>query len=71
MSEELQSHYHRYYLFDIKHYYNKVKSCMIKDATFKCMVCGKTYHERYEYKPPPDPKSRKLEKQKKKYGNRC
>lgn len=67
----LRSHYHQYYLYDIKNYYDKDKHCMIKAATFRCMICGKEYHERYEYKPPPK-QNRKLnilERNKKKYGN--
>ena len=53
MSEGLKPHYHQYYLYDIKRYYDRYKKCMIKHATFRCMICGKEYHERYEYKPPP------------------
>ncbi len=53
MTEGLRPHYHQYYLCDIKRYYNHHKGCMVKDTTFRCMICGKEFHERYEYEPPP------------------
>ena len=45
---------------------------MVKDVTYRCMICGKEYHERYEYKPPPrkEKSCKVLEKHKRKYGNR-
>lgn len=72
MAQGLRPHYHQYYLYNIKRYYDNSKHCMIKMVTFRCMICGKEYHERYEYKPPPITKktSKTLEKNKKKYGNR-
>ncbi len=51
MSEGLRPHYHQYYFYDIKRYFDKEKGCMVKSATYKCMICGKEYHEHYEYKP--------------------
>lgn len=70
MASGLRPHYHQYYLYNIKNYYDKVKHCMIKHVTFRCMICGKMYHERYEYKPPPKAESAVLERNRKKYGNR-
>lgn len=70
MSSGLRPHYHQFYLYDTKRYYNDKKHCMVNKATFRCMICGKTYHERYEYKPPPRHVKKVLERQKKKYGNR-
>lgn len=63
MAQGLRPHYHQYY--------DKEKRCMIKKVIFRCMICGKVYHERYEYKPPPrKQKSCKvLEKNKKRYSN--
>lgn len=71
MTQGLRPHYHQYYLYDIKRYYDKQKGCMVKNVTFRCMICGKEYHERYEYKPPPIRKENKvLQNNKKKYSNR-
>lgn len=71
MTKGLRPHYHQYYLYDIKRYYDKQKECMIKKVTFRCMICGKEYHERYEYKPPPIKKENKvLQNNKKKYSSR-
>lgn len=71
MSQGLRPHYHQYYIYDIKRYFNHQKGCIVKDATFRCMICGKEYHERYEYKPPPrrEKSCKVLEKNKKKYSN--
>ena len=48
LGEGLRPHYHQYYLHDIKRYYDNDKGCLIKHVTFRCMICGKEYHERYE-----------------------
>ena len=71
MGEGLRPHFHQYYLYDIKNYYDTNKGCMVKNVTFRCMICGSEYHERYEYKPPPgkEKSTKALEKQKKKYSN--
>lgn len=73
MSEGLRPHYHQYYIYGIKKYFNHQKGCMVKDATFRCMICGKEHHERYEYKPPPSKEKNKnkvLEKNKRKHNDR-
>lgn len=73
MSEGLKPHYHQYYLYDIKRYFDRYKNCMIKHVTFRCMICGKEYHERYEYKPPPRKEKNKdkvLCKNRRKHSNR-
>jgi len=72
MGEGLRKHYHQHYLYNIQTYYDDEKGCMVKKATFRCMICGHEFHERYEFKPPPrlDKANKKLEKHKKKYGNR-
>ena len=72
MSQGLRPHYHQYYLNDIKRYYDHTKHCMIKHVTFRCMICGKEYHERYEYKPPPkkEKSCKVLNDHKKKYSTR-
>lgn len=72
MAQGLRPHYHQYYIYGIKKYYDKEKGCMIKHATFRCMICGKEHHERYEYKPPPPKeknKSKVLERNKRKHSN--
>lgn len=72
MSQGLRPHYHQYYLNDIKRYYDHTKHCMIKHATFRFMICGKEYHERYEYRPPPqmhNKANKSLEKNKQKRSN--
>lgn len=61
------SHEHSYVLKNIKHYFNHDKGCMIKDVLFKCVLCGRKYHEKYEYRPPPKKhNSRVLQKNKRK-----
>ncbi len=72
MAQGLRPHYPQYYEHSVKTYYDQESSCMVKKVTFRCVICGKLYHERYEYKPPPKKyKSCKvLEKNKKKYSNR-
>lgn len=71
MAQGLRQHYHQYYDHGIKRYYDEEKGCMVKKLMFRCMICGKVYHERYEYKPPPRKhKSCKvLEKNERKYRN--
>lgn len=71
MSEGLRPHYHQWYIYDIRRYFDKQKGCMIKNATFRCMICGKECHERYEYKPPPRKYKlcKSLEKNKRKFSN--
>lgn len=66
MGEGLRPHHHVYYEVETKYYHDHEKGCAVRNTTFRCMICGKEYHERYEYHPPPG-KSSKLEKQKKKY----
>lgn len=72
MTEGLRPHHHQYYLYDIRRYYDRQKHCMVKNVTFRCMICGKEYHERYEYKPPPkkERSCKALERNKRKYSNR-
>ena len=65
MAEGLRPHYHQYYCYDDKKYYDHHRGCLVRKVTYRCMICSKEYHERYEYKPPP-----KKEKNKKKYSNR-
>lgn len=72
MSEGLRNHWCQLYLYDIKNHYNHNKGCMVKDVTYRCMICGKERHERYEYRPPPAKekcKNKVLEKNKKKFSN--
>lgn len=71
MAQGLRPHYHQYYDHGIKRYYDEEKGCMVKKIMFRCMICGKVYHERYEYKPPPrkSKSCKALEKNKKKYSN--
>ena len=53
MAEGLRKHYHQYYLYGLKKYYDERKHCLIKKATFRCMICGKEYYEVYEMNPDP------------------
>lgn len=71
MSEGLRPHWCQPYLYDVKHYYNKSKGCMVKDVTYRCMICRKERHERYEYRPPPRKykSCKSLERNKRKYSN--
>lgn len=71
MSEGLRPHRHEWHEHKIKRYYDEEKHCMVKDVMFRCMICGKIYHERYEYKPPPKKykSCKSLERNKKKYSN--
>ena len=71
MAQVLRPHHHEWNEHRVDNYYDDQKHCMVKDVSFRCMICGKIYHECYEYKPPPFGKSSKsLERNKKKYGNR-
>lgn len=66
MAEGLKPHYHQYYTLKVIRYYDKKKHYMSKVITFRCMICGKEYYERYEYKPPP--KRRKSRRKKNEKG---
>lgn len=72
MAQGLRHHRHEYYEHHTDHYYDDEKHCMIKDVQFRCMICGKIRHEKYEYRPPPSKgnSNKALNKNKKKYGNR-
>lgn len=72
MAKGLRPHHHEYYTHRIDNYYSDEKHCMIKDVTYRCMICGQLYHERYEYRPPPikGNSNKALNRNKKKYGNR-
>lgn len=59
MAEGLKPHHHQYYLLKRVKYYDKTRHCMVKLFIYKCMICGKEYYERYEYKPPPKRRKRK------------
>lgn len=70
MAQGLRSHHYEWYVHQINNYYDDQKHCMVKDAIYRCMICSKIYHERYEYKPPPFGKSNKvLDRNKKRYSN--
>lgn len=70
MSEGLKRHHHQYYEYHIKNYYDKYRHVMVKHITYRCMICGKTSHERYEeYQPPPKiRKNKALIRYRKKHG---
>lgn len=72
MGEGLRPHWCKTYLYDVKYYYDHKKGCMVKDAKFRCMICGRERHEYYEYRPPPVKekcRNKVLEKNKRKYSN--
>lgn len=70
MAQGLRPHHHEWYEHQINKYYDTKKHCMVKDVIYRCMICGKTFHEPYEYRPPPFGKSNKaLNRNKKKHGN--
>lgn len=60
MAQGLRPHYHQCYLYNMKVYYDKNKGCLIKKATFKCMMCDYMKHETYEYYYPPPKQKDKL-----------
>lgn len=70
MAQGLRPHHHEYYEHRVDKYYDNQKCCMVKNISYRCMICGKIYHERYEYKPPPvlSKVNKVLEKNKKKRG---
>ncbi len=71
MAYGLRPHHHEWYIHQIENYYDDNKHCMARDISHRYMICGKIYHERYEYKPPPYGKSNKvLNCNKQKYDNR-
>lgn len=69
MGEGLRPHFHQYYENEITRYYNKKRDINVKKVEYRCMICGKTYNEYYEYRPPPKYKQAKLNKAKMKSGN--
>lgn len=72
MGEGLRPHYHQRYVSKIENYPDYNKGCMVRKVTYRCMICGSEYHERYEYKPPPSKeksKNKVLELNKRKYSN--
>lgn len=72
MGEGLRPHHHIYYEVETRYYHDHEKGCAVRNTTFRCMICGKEYHERYEYHPPPDGVKhvKSLDKQKRKYNSR-
>lgn len=71
MAQGLKPHHHCCFVYDIKRHYNHKKHCVIKKVTYKCMMCDYMTHEIYEcYEPPPKSKTKALERNKRKYGNR-
>lgn len=51
MAEGLRPHYHQDYMLKVIKHYDKKRHCMIKLVIYKCMICGREYYERYEYRP--------------------
>ena len=61
MAEGLRPHYHQ----------DKIRHIIVKKIQYMCMICGRIRHEKYDcYVPPPKSKTKSLERNKKKYGNR-
>lgn len=57
MSEGLKPHRCQYYEYKVQRYQDKNLQCMIKKVIYRCMICGKTYADKYDYyKHPPKPK---------------
>lgn len=50
MAQGLRSHYHQYYTLKVIKYYDKKKHCVVKLTNYECMICGKEYFKRREYK---------------------
>jgi hypothetical protein len=49
MSEGLKPHRCQFYEYKVQHYKDKYTHCMVKKVIYRCMICGKTYADRYDY----------------------
>ena len=70
MSQGLRPHFHQYYEHRVDSYFDNQKGCMVKEISYRCMICGRIRHEKYDcYIPPPKPKdkSKVLERNKRRY----
>ena len=71
IGQGLRPHFHQYFELETKYYYDKYSGIEYKTIIYECMICGKSKHETYcEYKGLPKSKTTKLDRIKKKYGNR-
>lgn len=65
MAEGMRRHHHQEFEYRTIQYFDK-------KIQYMCMICGRIRHEKYDCYVPPPPKSKtkSLERNKKKYGNR-
>ncbi len=71
MSQGLRPHYHQEFEYRSEQYYDRKRHCIVKKIQYMCMICGRIRHEKYDcYLPPPKDKSKVLEKNKRKFGER-
>lgn len=71
MAEGLRPHHHQEFEYRTEQYFDKKRSCLVKKIQYMCMICGRVRHEKYDcYVPPPKSKTKALERNKRKYGNR-
>lgn len=71
MVEGLRPHHHQEFEYRTEQYFDKKRSCLVKKIQYMCMICGRIRYEKYDcYVPPPKSKTKALERNKRKYGNR-
>ena len=69
MAEGLRNHFHQDFEYRTEQYYDRKRHVIVKKICFMCMICGRTRYEKYDcYVPPPNSKTKSLERNKKKYG---
>lgn len=71
MAEGLRPHHHQEFEYHTIQYFDKKRHVIVKKIQYMCMICGRVRHEKYDcYVPPPKSKTKALERNKRKYGNR-
>ena len=71
MAEGLRPHYHQEFEYRTVQYFDRERQVIVKKIQYMCMICGRVRYEKYDcYVPPPKHKTKALERNKKKYGNR-
>jgi hypothetical protein len=71
VAKGLRPHYHQEFECRTVQYFDKERQVVVKKIQYMCMICGHIRHEKYDcYVPPPKSKTKSLERNKKKYGNR-